>query len=164
VVEAAGATEKLRLKGDERLRERELGVLDGLTSAGVSKRMPDEVQRRDRLGKFYYRPPVGESWADVALRVRSVVATLQSGYLGRRVLIVSHQAVIMVFRYVLEELTERDLLEIDKGTPLANCSLTRYTATPGDEMMSLALYNDVEHLSDESEEITEEPDAATPAH
>ncbi|MBA2699356.1 MAG: histidine phosphatase family protein [Nocardioidaceae bacterium] len=163
-VEAAGATETLRLKGDERLRERELGVLDGLTSAGISKRMPDEVQRRDRLGKFYYRPPVGESWADVALRVRSVVATLQSGYLGRRVLMVSHQAVIMVFRYVLEELTERDLLEIDKGTPLANCSLTRYTAAPGDEMMSLLLYNDVEHLSDESEEITEEPDAATPAH
>lgn len=162
-VEAAGAAETIRLKGDERLRERELGVLDGLTSAGISKRMPEEVERRDRLGKFYYRPPVGESWADVAFRVRSVVATLQSGYPGRRVLIVSHQAVIMVFRYVLEEITEHDLLEIDKGTPLANCSITRYAAAPGDEMMSLVLYNDVEHLTDESEEITEEVDAATPA-
>ncbi|MBA2444245.1 MAG: histidine phosphatase family protein [Nocardioidaceae bacterium] len=162
-VEAAGATDALRLKGDERLRERELGVLDGLTSTGIRKRLPEEVDRRDRLGKFYYRPPVGESWADVGLRVRSVVATLQSGYPGRRMLIVSHQAVIMVFRYVLEELTERDLLDIDRDTQLANCSITRYTAGPGDEMMSLALYNDVEHLADASEEITEEPDAATPA-
>ena len=162
-IEAAGRSDAIRLKGDERLRERELGILDGLTSAGISKRLPDEVARRDRLGKFYYRPPVGESWTDVALRVRSVVATLQSGYPGRRVIIVSHQAVIMVFRYVLEELTERDLLDIDQETQLGNCSITRYTAKPGDEMMSLELYNDVEHLAEESEEITEEPGAATPA-
>ena len=36
---------------------------------------PDEAKRRDLLGKFYYRPPGGESWADVALRIRSVLAT-----------------------------------------------------------------------------------------
>ncbi|MBA3264750.1 MAG: histidine phosphatase family protein [Nocardioidaceae bacterium] len=163
-VEAAGAVDAIRLKGDERLRERELGVLDGLTSTGIRKRLPEEVDRRDRLGKFYYRPPVGESWADVGLRVRSVVATLQSGYPGRRVLIVSHQAVVMVFRYVLEELTEQDLLDIDRDTQLANCSITRYTAKAGDEMMTLQSYNSVAHLAEDSEEITEEADAATPAN
>lgn len=151
------------LKRDERLRERELGLLDGLTWAGIRKRLPDEVERRDKLGKFYYRPPVGESWADVALRVRSVTATLQAGYPGRRILIVTHQAVVMVFRYVLEELTEQELLDIDGESVLANCSITRYTAEPGDTSMTLQDYNVVEHLSDEAEPITKEPDATAPS-
>ena len=44
---------------------------------------------------------------------------------------VTHQAVIMVFRYVLEELSEQQLLEIDKREPIANCSVTRYDPAPG---------------------------------
>src|SRR4051812_26975172 len=39
---------------DERLRDRELGVLDLLTARGVRSRLPDEAARRRRLGKFYY--------------------------------------------------------------------------------------------------------------
>ena len=57
---------------DERLRERELGVFDGLTAAGVRERYPEEAERLHWVGKFYYRPPGGESWCDVALRVRSL--------------------------------------------------------------------------------------------
>ena len=56
---------------DERLRDRELGVLDLLTTRGVESRFPLEAERRRWLGKFYHRPPGGESWADVALRLRS---------------------------------------------------------------------------------------------
>ncbi len=41
---------------DERLRDRELGVLDLLTSRGVRERWPDEARRKRRLGRFYYRP------------------------------------------------------------------------------------------------------------
>ena len=61
---------------DERLRDRELGILDMLTSAGVEARLPQEAERRRWLGKFYYRPPGGESWADVVLRLRSLLADL----------------------------------------------------------------------------------------
>ena len=56
---------------DERLRDRELGILDLLTSHGVARLHPEEAERRRHLGKFYHRPPGGESWADVALRLRS---------------------------------------------------------------------------------------------
>src|SRR4051812_35669576 len=52
---------------DERLREREFGVLDRLTRAGIELRYPDQAEARARVGKFYYRPPGGESWCDVAL-------------------------------------------------------------------------------------------------
>jgi broad specificity phosphatase PhoE len=61
---------------DERLRDRGLGVLDLLTREGVARRFPLEARRRQWWGKFYHRPPGGESWADVALRLRSFLADL----------------------------------------------------------------------------------------
>ena len=70
----AGVDADIRI--DERLRDRELGILDLLSSHGVTARYPDEAARRLRLGKFWYRPPGGESWADVALRLRSVLAEI----------------------------------------------------------------------------------------
>ncbi len=72
---------------DERLRDRELGILDGLTGHGVARRYPDEAARRQRLGKFYYRPPGGESWTDVALRLRTLLGDLRRDHPGRRVLL-----------------------------------------------------------------------------
>ena len=41
---------------DERLREREFGVFDGLTTLGIKQQYADEAKHRARLGKFYYRP------------------------------------------------------------------------------------------------------------
>src|SRR4029079_8718018 len=58
---------------DERLREREFGVFDRLTHKGIRARFPDEAAHRARLGKFYHRAPGGESWADVILRLRSML-------------------------------------------------------------------------------------------
>lgn len=111
---------------DDRLRERDLGALDGLTGTGIRARHPDEADRRDQLGKFYYQPPSGESWADVAQRVRSLLHDLRFGYDGERVWLFSHQAVIMTFRYVLEDIAEADLLELDRRTPIPNASVTTY--------------------------------------
>src|SRR5436309_8824745 len=39
---------------DKRLRDRELGILDRLTSRGVRARYPEEAERRRWLGKMYY--------------------------------------------------------------------------------------------------------------
>jgi len=116
----------VQLLVDERLRERDMGVLDGLTWAGVRKRFPDEAQRRDKLGKFWFQPPSGESWADVAQRVRSFLQDLRHGYDGERIWLFTHQAVIMAFRYVLEDLSEQDVLRLDREEPVANASVTRY--------------------------------------
>jgi broad specificity phosphatase PhoE len=111
---------------DERLRERDLGVFDGLTGAGIRARYPDEAKRREKLGKFYYQPPSGESWADVVLRIRSLLTDLRHGYDGERVWLFTHQAVIMSFRYVLERLDERALLDIDRQHRIPNASFTRF--------------------------------------
>ena len=63
---------------DERLRERDLGLFDGLTGPGIRDGHAGEAERRARIGKFYYRPPQGESWAEVVLRVRSLLADLRA--------------------------------------------------------------------------------------
>jgi broad specificity phosphatase PhoE len=155
------ATENLgvRVRTDERLRERDFGAFDGMTGTGIREQYPDEAGRRDLLGKFYYRPPGGESWADVALRIRSLLATEALRHDCDRLLVVAHQAVIMVFRYVLEELTEQELLAVDREHQVANASFTRYELDGGGELQ-LAEFNVVAHLEAEDEDVTKEPDAA----
>ncbi|MCW2535208.1 MAG: putative phosphoglycerate mutase [Modestobacter sp.] len=161
VVAASGLD--LTIRYDERLRERDFGAFDGMTREGIRGEYPDEARRRDLLGKFYYRPPGGESWADVALRVRSLLATEALRHDGERLVCVSHQAVIMVFRYVVEELAESQLLEIDRTEQVANTSLTRYER--GDDgLWQLTDFNGVAHLgSAEHAPVTEENDVPSPA-
>ena len=152
----------VRVRTDERLRERDFGAFDGMTGAGIRQNYPDEAQRRDMLGKFYYRPPGGESWADVALRIRSLLATEALRQDCERLMVVAHQAVIMVFRYVLEELTEQQLLAVDRAQQVANASLTRYEMNAAGDLV-LAEFNAVGHLVAQDEDVTEEPDAAQQA-
>src|SRR5262249_31783755 len=75
-------------------------------------------------GRFYYRPPGGESRADVALRVRFALEDLRRGYADRRVLIIAHDVVILMLRYLLEGLTVRGLFEMAAGATISNASLT----------------------------------------
>lgn len=130
---------------DERLRERDLGAFDGLTGTGIREHHPEEARRRERLGKFYYRPPGGESWTDVALRVRQLLSDVAATHGGRRVWVFTHQAVIMSFRVALEGLDEQRLLEVDRSEPLANCSLTRYTRVDGGPLQ-LDSFAETSHL------------------
>jgi 2,3-bisphosphoglycerate-dependent phosphoglycerate mutase len=141
---------------DERLRERDLGVLDGWTKVGIERQFPDEAARRDWLGKFYYRPPGGESWADVAGRVRQLLTALVVDPRHDRVAVFSHQAVIMLFRYVLEDLTEPQVLAIDAHATLANTGVTCYRRE--DAGLRLVSFNETTHLQGTAE-VTHEPDS-----
>jgi broad specificity phosphatase PhoE len=153
-LEALGAEVVL----DERLRERDLGLFDGLTGKGIRARYPEEAERRSHVGKFYYQPPSGESWADVVLRVRSLLADLREGYDGRRVWLFTHQAVIMSFRYALEGLDEEELLDIDRSIAIPNASITRYERA--DDALVLRQFADDDHLASGPAEQTDEPDQA----
>jgi broad specificity phosphatase PhoE len=146
----------LNFRVDERLRDRELGVLDLLTAQGVENRLPEEAARRRWLGKFYYRPPGGESWADVAGRVRQLLTALVIDPRHDHVVVFSHQAVIMLFRYVLEDLTEAQVLAIDSAATLANTGVTRYRRE--DASLHLMSFNETTHLRGTAE-VTHEPDS-----
>ena len=155
IVAAAGVDATVHL--DERLREREYGVADLLTTRGFALRMPAEAERRRRLGKFYYRPPGGESWVDVALRLRSLRDSLGREHGGRRVLLVAHEVPILIMRYLLEDLDERTVLALGDGQ-LANCSLTAYeTDASGRPQLTIAGWT--APLEAAATEVTEAPDA-----
>jgi broad specificity phosphatase PhoE len=115
---------------DERLREKEFGLLDRLTVRGIAEHYPDLYEQRRHVGKFYFRPPGGESWCDVILRLRSVLDTLTREYCRERVLIVGHQVIVNCFRYLLERMDEATILEQDRLGDVPNCSVTSYAFDP----------------------------------
>jgi broad specificity phosphatase PhoE len=140
---------------DERLRDRELGVLDMLTAKGVELRLPDEARRRRWLGKFYYRPPGGESWTDVALRLRTFLADLEQFSDRERLLVVGHDAIILLFRYLLEGMSEQEILDIAMTTTILNASLTRYVRAKGHGPWTLESFNMADHLEEQGVTLTE---------
>jgi broad specificity phosphatase PhoE len=161
--DAGGAVGDEPIYVDERLREKEFGILDGLTTSGVASVYPDQAEFRRILGKFYHRPPGGESWCDVIFRLRSLMDTIALHYAGRRVMIVAHQVVVLCLRYVIENLTEEEILAIDHQGDVANCSVTEYRFDPEgpqDGALQLVRYNDVvDHEG--SAPVTAEPDRTT---
>ncbi|MES2743156.1 MAG: histidine phosphatase family protein [Pseudomonadota bacterium] len=118
------------VQADERLREKEFGILDRLTPLGIAERYPDLHAQRQHVGKFYFRPPGGESWCDVILRLRSVLDTVTREYRGERVLIVGHQVIVNCLRYLLERLDEASILAIDRAADVPNCGVTSYMFDP----------------------------------
>ena len=150
-----------RIVYDERLRERECGIFDGLTRLGVEHHYPDQARALTLIGKFYHRPPGGESWCDVILRLRSLVDTITREYRGDRVLIVAHQVTVLCFRYLLERLSEAQILEIDRQKDVANCAVTGYAFDPScghTGRLVLERYNFVAPLVAAGEPVTTEPD------
>jgi broad specificity phosphatase PhoE len=162
ICEAGGVAEAARQPVvDERLREREFGLWDRLTTAGVREKFPDQAEQRAIMGKFYHRPPGGESWADVILRLRSALDTLSLHHADRRVLIVCHQVVLLCLRYILEELDEAAILAIDKEGDVVNCGLCEYAFEPDDAkdcVPRLVRYNFAAPLIEEATPLTSAPD------
>lgn len=156
---AGGATRTII---DERLREREFGIFDRLTAAGIRHRFPEEAAHRRRLGKFYHRPPGGESWADVVLRLRSVLNTINLHYCDRRVMVVCHQVVVLCFRYILDALDEAEILRIDRQAEILNCGIAAYDFDHDGEgvcVPELNLWNYGAPLEAEGAPKTSAPDA-----
>lgn len=167
-VRAAGglAPGALPLIADERLREREFGILDRLTSAGIRELHPEQAELRTAIGKFYHRPPGGESWCDVILRLRSALDTISLHYAQKRVMIVAHQVVVLCLRYLLENLDETQLMAIDGQGDVVNCGVTEYAFDPTagqDGELKLLRYNFAAPLGEAHVPITSAPDAPVAA-
>lgn len=156
---------KLAFVVDERLREKEFGSFNRFTKSGITAKFPHEAALRAEVGKFYYRPPAGESWCDVILRLRSVLDHIQLIYAGERVLVVAHQVIVLCFRYLLEELDEERILAIDREKDVANCSVTAFETGTGDDgrvKLLLKAYNFVAPLEAAGAPVTRAPDAPVP--
>jgi len=128
---------------EERVREIEFGILDGLTHQGIKERYPEEWARREREGKYWYRPPGGESRPDVALRVHSFLGALTRDFRQKKVLVVCHSVVVLIFRRLLERWDEAKYLEVDQEDDVLNCAMTTYRFDPQEHRLLLDGYNSV---------------------
>jgi broad specificity phosphatase PhoE len=129
-IAAAGDAAVPEMTLDERLREKEFGILDRLTRNGIRAKYPELAAQLGHVGKFYFRPPGGESWCDVILRLRSFIEMVTREHRRERVLVVAHQVIVNCLRYLLERLDEAEILAIDRLADVPNCSVTSYEFEP----------------------------------
>lgn len=155
-LESAGLEEPPR-RVDERLRDRELGVLDRLTLTGVRNLHPDEDQRRHWLGKYYHRPAGGESWVDVQGRLRSLFVDVDRLDGPVRLVLAAHDAVVMLAIAVCLDLDEPTLMDFAETHTVANASLTRLSRPDLSGPWTLDEFSAVQHL-------VEDDDAAVTEH
>jgi len=158
---AAGGAAERAIVADERLREKEFGILDRMTTFGIRQTYPSLSEQRQHVGKFYFRPPGGESWCDVILRLRSVIDTLTREYSRQSVLIVAHQVIVNCFRYLFERMTEAEVLAIDRDRDVPNCGVTLYEFDPMQGTkgkLALRLANFVAPLLEGGTPVTSAPD------
>ena len=115
---------------DERLREREFGVFDGLTTLGIRDKYPEEAAHRAKMGKFYHRPPGGESWADVILRLRSrstpSICTMATSACSSS----ATRSSCCACATSSKSSTRQQILAIDKQAEILNCGIAAYDFEP----------------------------------
>jgi broad specificity phosphatase PhoE len=131
---------------DERIREIEFGLLDGLSREGIAAKYPEEIKRREREGKYWYRAPGGESRPDVKIRIRSFLDTLVRDCRGLNVGVICHSVIVLSFRATLEKWQEDDYLQVDKENDVKNASITHYaydTVGPNHKKLVLKGYNSI---------------------
>jgi broad specificity phosphatase PhoE len=163
IVETGMPDRQISTIADERLREKEFGILDRLTPLGIRSKYPELAEQRAHVGKFYFRPPGGESWCDVILRLRSVIEMITREYRCERVLVVAHQVTVNCMRYLLERLDEHQILDIDRVADVPNCGVTSYEFDPAlghHGKLVLQLEGFVSPLRETGTPVTAEPDAS----
>lgn len=152
---------EVRFICDERLREKEFGILDRLTVLGIAQKYPERAEQRRHVGKFYFRPPGGESWCDVILRLRSAIEMVTREFRRERVLVVAHQVTVNCMRYLIERKSEADILAIDREADVPNCGVTAYEyvpePAPNGELVARRV-NFVSQLQKAGAPVTAEPD------
>ena len=128
-------------KIDFNLRERDGGLFNVLTPSQRDAQYPDQ-QKFYNKQPFLFRPPQGESIADVCMRIKIVLDTLARECDGKNVIIVCHGHVMRTFKIILERMslqkTNEFLLTKEEWGRVPNCSIIHYTReTPHDNKQGL---------------------------
>ena len=144
---------------DERLVDRLMGDLEMMTRAAIARDYPEDARRHGQVD-FHYRPPNGESFGDIKLRLRSFLDDVSREHAGRRVVVTAHDAVVLIMRTVIEELTWEDVDRVSAGNSVKNASVTVFDGRSG--RLVLDRYNTDEHLADLALPSSATPDQAAP--
>lgn len=115
---------------DFNLTERDWGDMDICSEEEREVKFGAELRRR-QVEPFFWRPPGGESFAQLCLRVDRVLDTLHRVGAGKRVIIVCHGEVMRAFQVRLERLSQARFKNlVFSNLPadrIHNCQVTHYT-------------------------------------
>ena len=123
----------------ESLRERDIGVLEGLTTDEMMLRHPEVYKSFYNEGPEY-QVPEGESFRQFYDRCSGALEDVTSRHPGKRIGLVTHGGFLgAIFRYVL-----KIPLDAERNFVLLNCSVNRLEKT--EKGWSLVSWGDVAHL------------------
>lgn len=119
---------------DHSLRDKESGIFDKLSVAGMKGLYPNEWGLRQKLGKFSHRPPGGESWFDVMIRMQEFMEKWSGKF--NDILVFTHDVPILVAIMLAHGLTVDEILDYQKTSPVENGSITtlEYERNPYDQV------------------------------
>lgn len=121
------------------LRERDLGVLEGLTTDEMLQKHPSEYQSFRNDGPDY-QVPGGESFRQFCDRCSQALEEVSARHPGERIGLVTHGGFLgAIFRYVLNI-----PLDAERNYVLLNCSINRLEKT--DKGWNLVSWGDIAHL------------------
>ncbi len=130
----------LKIIPDKNLRERNLGILQGITKKEFAEKCPEEYSKF-LSGDPNYQFPNGESARQRYDRNIKGIIDIVSNHKGQNILIVSHGGVLnSLIRYVLNI-----PLENKRCFSLFNLSVNRFTIKNG--KWSLDTWGDISHLN-----------------
>jgi broad specificity phosphatase PhoE len=115
------------------LRERSWGDLDRLTPAEREAHFAASLEEK-AAAPFYWRPPNGESMAEVCARLIAIVHSLRHECPRGRAILVCHGEAIGAFRAKLEAMSQLEwqAWSTDPGEKIANGEIVHYTrCNPG---------------------------------
>ena len=123
-----------------RLRERHLGIFQGLTSAECERDHP-EAYRRFHGRDPDHQVPGGESIREVVERVSAEFTALADRHPGARLVVVTHGGILdALYRFVREVPLNRP-----RDFPIYNASVNTVRRTSG--MWSVEGWGDISHLT-----------------
>lgn len=123
-----GEISKMVVREDPLLDERNLGAVYGLDPAEVEKRFPELAAHWQQERELRARYPEGNRLLDVVENVSQLLGTLPK---GKRVLLCGHWGTHWSLRYLLEGLSEDDLLRAMAEEHPENCSLLIFEPADG---------------------------------
>lgn len=100
-------------ESDFLIRERDNGVLSGLSDIQKEILYPNEILRK-KQNLFYFAPIGGESISNVCLRVELFLSLLSRNASNMRVIVVTHGHVLRSFRIRLEKMNHNEIEELYK--------------------------------------------------
>ncbi|MEO8672731.1 MAG: histidine phosphatase family protein [Tahibacter sp.] len=117
--------QRVRFNLDERLRPKNFGITERLTTHGIAHRLPSLLELRRTIPSFHFCPPQGESRCDVVRRTRDFLKSLVRTHAGERVLLIAHKPIVNSLDYLLTPLGELAFSAEHAGSA-RNAELTMY--------------------------------------